>query len=156
MLDFLLEHETTQLIARTPTRSKTLVATCVTIQGNLVWLIGLRAASWSKHTPVCNITVPTAVLEEHAIESLLQFARIMDIDFGNLDVVRAHADGRVYVFDANNTPCVRFVGVSAERRATIDQLATAFDNAFLRRRDRPLADSRAQPRSATSASLTGR
>lgn len=81
------------------------------------------------------IAAPSAVLAEEEIESLLQFARIMGIDFGELDVMRDRADGRVYVFDANNTPCLRFVGVSAgDRRATIDRLAAAFEDAFLRRR----------------------
>jgi hypothetical protein len=83
------------------------------------------------------VAEPTSVLEGHEIASLLHFARIMGIDFGELDVMRDHADGRVYVFDANNTPCVRFVGVSAaDRRATVECLAAAFDEAFLRRRAR--------------------
>jgi len=80
------------------------------------------------------IAEPSAVLEDGEIQSLIQFARVMGIDFGELDVMRDHADGRLYVFDANNTPCVRFIGVSsADRRATVDRLAEAFDNAFLRR-----------------------
>lgn len=81
------------------------------------------------------IAKPSAVLGQDEIELLVRFARAMGIDFGEFDVMRHHVDGRVYVFDANNTPCVRFVGVSAaDRRATVELLAEAFDVAFLRRR----------------------
>lgn len=81
------------------------------------------------------ITEPTAVLEGHEIASLLRFADAMGIDFGELDIMRDRSDGRIYVFDANNTPCVRFVGVSAtDRRGTVDRLTAAFEHAFLRRR----------------------
>lgn len=81
------------------------------------------------------IVEPTAVLEPHECASLMRFARVLGIDFGELDAMRDHADGRLYVFDANNTPCVRFVGVSAaDRRATVDRLADAFHSAFLGRR----------------------
>lgn len=81
------------------------------------------------------IAKPSAVLEKDEIELLVRFARAMRIDFGEFDVMRHHADGRVYVFDANNTPCVRFFGVSkVDRRATVELLAEAFDVAFLCRR----------------------
>jgi hypothetical protein len=75
----------------------------------------------------------STVLDPHECESLVRLARALGIDFGELDAMRDHVDGRLYVFDANNTPCVRFVGVSwADRRATVDRLAEAFDDAFLR------------------------
>ena len=78
------------------------------------------------------IVEPSAVLEPYECASLVRFAHVLGIDFGELDAMRDHADGRLYVFDANNTPCVRFVGVSAaDRRATVDLLAEAFDDAFL-------------------------
>ncbi len=80
------------------------------------------------------IAEPSAVLEPRACASLIRFARVLGIDFGELDAIRDHADGRLYVFDANNTPCVRLAGVSAaDRRPTVEKLAEAFDRAFLRR-----------------------
>jgi hypothetical protein len=78
------------------------------------------------------ITEPSAVLEDWEVKALVQFARHMGMDFGELDIMRDVIDDRIYIFDANNTPCVRFVGVSAiDRRATVDRLAEAFDKAFL-------------------------
>lgn len=78
------------------------------------------------------IIEPSALLTAHEIELLIRFSHTLGIDFGELDAMRDEADGRIYVFDANNTPCVRFVGVSAaHRRATVDRLAQAFEQAFL-------------------------
>jgi len=81
------------------------------------------------------ITEPASVCAPSEIDALVAFARAMGIDFGEFDVIRHHVDGRLYVLDANTTPAVRFVGVSAaDRRATIDRLAEAFDDVFLRPR----------------------
>lgn len=80
------------------------------------------------------IVEPSALLTEAEAETLVRFAHAMGIDFGELDAMRHHADGRIYVFDANNTPCVRFVGVSlADQQATVERLAEAFADAFLTR-----------------------
>jgi hypothetical protein len=79
------------------------------------------------------IVEPSSVLAPAEIDTLLRFSHALGIDFGELDAMRDNADGRIYVFDANNTPCVRFVGVSAaDRRATIDRLAEAFEAEFLK------------------------
>ena len=78
------------------------------------------------------IIEPSALLTPHEIELLIRFSHTLGIDFGELDAMRDEADGRIYVFDANNTPCVRFVGVSAANRlATVDRLAQAFEQSFL-------------------------
>jgi hypothetical protein len=37
-------------------------------------------------------------------QSLIRFAEHLGLDFGELDVLRHRADGRLYVVDANNTP----------------------------------------------------
>jgi hypothetical protein len=73
-----------------------------------------------------------SVLTAAELGTLLRFSHALGIDFGELDAMRDDADGRLYVFDANNTPAVRFVGVSAaDRQATVDRLAEAFEAAFL-------------------------
>jgi hypothetical protein len=78
------------------------------------------------------ITEPTAVLEPAEIAALLALARAMGTDFAELDVIRHHADQRIYVLDVNNTPSLRFVGVtSRDRQSIIDRLAVAFDEVFL-------------------------
>lgn len=80
------------------------------------------------------IAEPSTVLAEAEIAALIRFSRALGIDFGELDTMRDHADGRLYVFDANNTPCVRFTGVSAaDRKATVERLAETFEAAFLQR-----------------------
>lgn len=79
------------------------------------------------------IAEPSAVLSADEIDRLVRFAHALGIDFGELDTIRNESDGRLYVFDANNTPCVRFVGVApADRRATVNRLAEAFESEFLR------------------------
>lgn len=74
-----------------------------------------------------------AVLSREEHDGLIRFSHALGIAFGVLDAIRDRDDGRIYVFDANNTPCVRFVGVSpADRRATVDRLAAAFESTYLR------------------------
>lgn len=78
------------------------------------------------------IAAAQSVLDETEIERLLAFSRGMGINFGELDVIRDDGDGRLHLLDANNTPSTRFAGFSpAGRQATIDQLAEAFEAAFL-------------------------
>jgi hypothetical protein len=78
------------------------------------------------------IAETSAVLSQVEIGALIRLAHTLGIDFGEFDTMRDQSDGRVYVFDANNTPCVRFAGVSTtDRRATISKLAEAFETAFL-------------------------
>jgi hypothetical protein len=54
---FLLELETTNLIAGTPTRGKPLVAMRAKTQDSLVGSIDRRDTSWSEHTPVAAIAL---------------------------------------------------------------------------------------------------
>lgn len=78
------------------------------------------------------ILEPSALLAPQEIDALIRLSQALGIDFGELDTMRDDADGRIYVFDANNTPAVRFVGVSAaDRRGTVERLAEAFEAAYL-------------------------
>lgn len=47
---------------------------------------------------------PAEVFSKDEIDKLLQFARHMKIDYGELDVLRDKGDRRIYVVDANSTP----------------------------------------------------
>ena len=38
------------------------------------------------------------------IDKLLRFCAAMNLDYGELDVLRHKADGRIYVVDVNTTP----------------------------------------------------
>lgn len=72
------------------------------------------------------------VLDEREITRLIEFSRGMGVDFGELDVIRDDVTGRIHVLDANSTPAAWFAGFSpADRLATIDRLAEAFEAAFL-------------------------
>ena len=53
------------------------------------------------------VTVPRAPYELFSIAEqalLLGFARAMDLDYGELDVLRDEPSGLIYVVDANRTP----------------------------------------------------
>ena len=65
-----------------------------------------------------------------------QFAQAIGMDYGELDVLRDNASGRLYVVDANPTPYGPPIPLRpAARRAAVSRLAAAFDR--LRRRRGP-------------------
>jgi hypothetical protein len=47
---------------------------------------------------------PAQLFSPVEIEQLLRFAATLGLDYGELDVLRDRADGRIYVIDANRTP----------------------------------------------------
>ncbi len=56
-------------------------------------------------TPSRSRTVtPRSVFSSEEIRRIIVFAREMGIDYGELDILRDNADGRLYIVDANNTP----------------------------------------------------
>jgi glycosyltransferase involved in cell wall biosynthesis len=72
---------------------------------------------------------------------LRRFAQAIGMDYGELDVLRDNASGRLYVVDANPTPYGPPTPLTAAaRRAAISRLAAAFDR--LRRRRDPLQNRR--------------
>ncbi|MCG8456792.1 MAG: hypothetical protein MI919_10975 [Holophagales bacterium] len=80
------------------------------------------------------------VFERHEVDRILRFCAGMGLDFGELDVMRANDDGRLYVLDANKTPTG--MGIlnrnkwrPSERREVIRCLSEAFDGAIRRRLD---------------------
>ncbi|MEO8621638.1 MAG: hypothetical protein ABI625_11270 [bacterium] len=59
--------------------------------------------------------------------ALLRCARLMGIDFGEMDVLRDANDGRIYAVDVNNTPCGPPAPLSAGDKAhALTTLATSF------------------------------
>jgi len=75
------------------------------------------------------LTIPKTVADFFTPEEeklLLRFAEQMGLDYGELDVVRDAADGRIYVVDANRTP-VRPKGLPDESvDAAFEPQAAAF------------------------------
>ena len=71
------------------------------------------------------------VFSKEEIAKCMSFCRKMGLDYGELDMGRDVHDGKLYIFDANNTPTVRYVGHSMrEKSMIIRQLSEAFEEAF--------------------------
>lgn len=84
-----------------------------------------------EHGPM--FTVQTAeVLSDEDQRLILKFCRAFGLDFGALDAGRDRSDGRLYVFDANTTPCFTSTRRSTEedRALIVDLLAAAFARQF--------------------------
>lgn len=47
---------------------------------------------------------PDSILSDEETGQILTFCREMGLDFAELDAGRSREDGRIYIFDANNTP----------------------------------------------------
>jgi GT2 family glycosyltransferase len=66
---------------------------------------------------------------------LAQFARVLGLDYGELDVLRDREDGRLFVVDANPTPFGPPGALTPEaRRVAVDRLVAAFERACVRPR----------------------
>ena len=71
---------------------------------------------------------PADVLSADERAQLLAFAAALHLDYGELDVLRDRADGRVYVVDANKTPSGPRRGFEPDqRREALRRLRPAFD-----------------------------
>jgi hypothetical protein len=78
-----------------------------------------------------------AVFSADERSRLARFIRVLGMDYGELDVLRDRADGRLYVVDANPTPFGPPGALPASaQRAAIDRLAGAFTRACDRSRQR--------------------
>jgi hypothetical protein len=49
------------------------------------------------------LTTPDAVFSPQEIDKLSQFAKALSLDWGGMDILRNHIDGRLYVVDVNKT-----------------------------------------------------
>jgi hypothetical protein len=52
-----------------------------------------------------DVTSTAAAFTDAEQATLLRCARVMGLDFGDMDVLRDVRDGRIYAVDVNNTPC---------------------------------------------------
>jgi hypothetical protein len=84
------------------------------------------------------VSEPLRVFAADELSGLVRLARALHIDFGEFDVLRDRADGRMYVVDANPTPRGPPGPLPTRvRRRALRAVATAFERQFLgsRRRD---------------------
>jgi hypothetical protein len=83
------------------------------------------------------------VFSEDEIHKILRFCKKMNLDYGELDVLRDKTDGHLYIVDANNTPCSKLltdlrrfppdrrVLSPTDRLAALEKLAQAFQEGLL-------------------------
>lgn len=77
---------------------------------------------------------PSDAFAADELRGLAEVARRMGVEYGEMDVLRDNADGRIYVVDVNRTPSGPVKGVTQEqRRQALDVLAPAFERMVDRR-----------------------
>ena len=76
------------------------------------------------------IQEPSDVFSADELDALGRFAHAVGIDYGEADVLRDNASGRIYVVDSTNGPAGPPNGLSAsDARTAVHRLAAAFDAA---------------------------
>jgi hypothetical protein len=74
----------------------------------------------------------TAVFSEKEIHAIRQFCFLMGLDYGELDILRHHPDGRIYVVDVNKTPWGPPRSISfARKKVAIQKMSQCFIQEFL-------------------------
>jgi len=84
------------------------------------------------------LTEAEQVFTETEIAQILAFCIGIGLDFGELDIIRANEDGRLYIIDANKTPggfgmFNKVNWVHEQRQRAIERLATSFDRGIRER-----------------------
>ena len=82
----------------------------------------------------CRLVEPDALFSTTEQAKILQLCDRMGLDFGELDVLRDDADGRIYVIDVNKTPAGMGIAYRhrwsvAQRREALQRLCAAFATA---------------------------
>ena len=75
---------------------------------------------------------PETVLSKTELKGIKEMAQKMNIEFGEMDVLRDNDDKRIYVIDVNNTPTGPSNFTKPEYKAAIKKLASAFSQEFLK------------------------
>jgi hypothetical protein len=93
----------------------------------------LRSRFSNKNTSATMGAVDS-VFTKDEITRIKQFAEKLELDFGELDVLRDADDGKIYVVDVNNTPCGPPNGLGkAESGRAIQMLSSTFNTEFFAR-----------------------
>lgn len=75
---------------------------------------------------------PSTLFSKEEQLKIIEFARKMGLDYGELDILRNRADGRIYIIDVNNTPDGPPPHAKGAKES-IQVRAAAFTQAFLNR-----------------------
>lgn len=78
------------------------------------------------------ISEPARIFSPDELGQISEFCAQMGLDFGELDIIRANDDGKIYILDANKTPggfgmFNRVKWTHQQRSQAIERLAAAFD-----------------------------
>jgi hypothetical protein len=101
----------------------------------------LNQRAWIETT----VVDPATIYSPDEQARILEFAHLMGLDFGELDVLRSRDDGRIYILDVNKTPSDysiinRVCWSPEDKRGSIANLAQCLDRELraLLARSRPL------------------
>ncbi len=71
------------------------------------------------------------IFDREEVLAILRFCQLLQLEYGELDILRDRADGRLYVVDANNTPYGPPSGIGArDSERAVQLLAAAFAAEF--------------------------
>lgn len=78
------------------------------------------------------------IFSTNEIDQIIEFCNAIGLDFGELDIIRANDDGKIYIIDANKTPggfgmFNKVNWTPEQRQRAIERLATAFDSGIRER-----------------------
>lgn len=81
----------------------------------------------------CNLASTSEVFNQDELSKIIAFCKKLGFDYGELDVLRDHEDGRIYIIDANPTPWgpFRFL-TNKEKALALDKMAKAFTDNFIK------------------------
>jgi hypothetical protein len=94
----------------------------------LVMILGEIPVAYVKYRPLITrfadansrvtLTTPDALFSAEELAKCQEFARSIGMQYGEIDILRDNASGRIYIVDANNTPCGPPPQLTAEDRAS--------------------------------------
>jgi hypothetical protein len=86
------------------------------------------------NTMLARLADPANIFSAEELDKIIAFCEKMGLEYGELDILRNQADGRIYIVDANNTPSSppSFVPFDkTERRIMLQKSVEAFEQNFL-------------------------
>lgn len=110
-----------QRFIETSTDGRARVQRVMVVHGTLPLLLdAIRPASNAfDGVDHADLRAATDVFSPEEVDQLLRFAAAIGMEYGEIDVLREHATGRLYVVDANRTP-LRGGALGPEQRQVID------------------------------------
>jgi hypothetical protein len=108
----------------------------VPVIGKIIPLVYLKYRPVSNRFSNTNatsvISMTDTVLSGEEQEQILEFCSRINLEYGELDVLRDQDTGEIWIVDANNTPAGPPNGLpAAERQLAAREISIAFDRSFL-------------------------